>query len=261
MTQNKESESKELEGVTSSEESLEKTPLTVATLRKFICPKATDQELVLFRELCLANGCNPFTGDAYLVKFGNEKAQMIVSEGFFNKQVHSIQGLKGVRDGIIIKDSEGAIQEKEGEFYTEGEKLVGGWAEIIVDGKEPFKSKVRLVDYDKGQATWKKIAARMICKVARVSAIRKADPGMKDLYISEETGVMEAIATPNFQTIEPSNPISKTGVEILRNMLETAGKPEAEFCEAMKIDKIDELPSSKFERVISRLNEIISANT
>lgn len=166
-------------------------PITKETLRSYICPKANDQELVMFGEKCKINNLNPFAGDAYLVKYGDSPAQMIVSEAALNKKIHSVESLRGIQDGIIVQDNEGKVLELEGEFYTSEQKLVGAWAIVTKDGQAPYVAKVRLDDYDKNQSLWNDKKARMINKIARVHVIRRALPEFQGFYIQEEMGVLE----------------------------------------------------------------------
>lgn len=46
----------------------------------------------------------------------------------------------------------------------------------------------------------------------------------------------------------------------LNELLNAAKKDKIEFCEAMKIDSINKLPSRKFESVAKRLNQMIESN-
>jgi len=42
--------------------------------------KVSDQEVMMFLKLCQYQRLNPFLNEAYLVKFGNEPAQIIVGK-------------------------------------------------------------------------------------------------------------------------------------------------------------------------------------
>lgn len=174
-----------------SSQKFESVKITTETIRKYICPTATDQELFMFSEKCRINGLNPFAGEAYLVKYDKSPAQMIISEGGLNKKIQSIPGLISISDGIIIEDEKGEVHEVVGEFYSSKQKLVGAWARVEIGGKAPYYVKVRLEDYDKDKSTWKSIKARMITKVARVHCIRRSIPGLQGIYIEAEIGAIE----------------------------------------------------------------------
>ena len=57
--------------------------LTAETIKRYICPDATEQEILYFLELCKAQKLNPFIRDAYLVKYGSQPAQIIVGKDVF----------------------------------------------------------------------------------------------------------------------------------------------------------------------------------
>ena len=46
----------------------------------------TDQETCFFISLCKAQKLNPFINDAYLIKFGNQPAQMVVGKDVLVKR-------------------------------------------------------------------------------------------------------------------------------------------------------------------------------
>ena len=60
--------------------------LSATTVKNYIAPGATDQEVLYFIELCKAQKLNPFVRDAYLVKYGTQPAQIIVGKDVFLKK-------------------------------------------------------------------------------------------------------------------------------------------------------------------------------
>lgn len=155
--------------------------------------KVTDQELELFLNLCKYQKLNPFLREAYLVKFGDKDANMIVGKDFFVKRAYANKDFKNYTAGVIVLDKNGNIQERAGSFYAkEVEKLVGAWCKIEkTDGTE-FYHTVAFDEYNTGKSTWAKIPATMIRKVALVQALREAFPeDYQGLYDSSEMGVNE----------------------------------------------------------------------
>ena len=60
----------------------EEVKLSPAMVRKYLVNgngKVTDQEVVMFMQLCRYQKLNPFLKEAYLVKFGNQAASIITS--------------------------------------------------------------------------------------------------------------------------------------------------------------------------------------
>lgn len=150
--------------------------------------QVSDQDIVQFISICKFNQLNPFLNEAYLVKFGNSPAQMIVSKEALMKRADACDKYEGMQGGVIvIRDNQ--IVEVEGCFHAENEKLVGGWAKVYrSDRKFPTVSKVNLSEYDKKQSLWNEKPSTMISKIAKVQALREAFPAqLGAMYTQEET--------------------------------------------------------------------------
>lgn len=149
--------------------------------------KVTDAEVKMFVELCKAQRLNPFLREAYLVKFGNNQAQIIVGKDVFLKRAKSNPKFRGFTAGIIVQTEKGAYQNRPGTFYTPGEKIVGGFCKVAIEGWEfPLEHTVAMSEFSRGTATWKSMPAVMIRKVALVQALREAFPDDFEAMYSEE---------------------------------------------------------------------------
>ncbi|MBS5595690.1 phage recombination protein Bet [Peptostreptococcus sp.] len=138
---------------------------------------ATDQEILLFIELCKAQRLNPFIREAYLIKFGKKQANIVVGKDVFVKRAHKNPRYEGMRSGIVTITKDGDVNEREGTLKLPGETLIGGWCEVYVrDHKFPIRSTVSLEEYSKEQATWRTMPCVMIRKCALVTALREAFP-------------------------------------------------------------------------------------
>ena len=173
----------------------EEVKLTANIVKSFIArgnKALTDREVVIFMNLCKYRKLNPFLNEAYLVKFGDE-AQIVAGKEALMRKAEESPRYKGHRAGIIVV-REKEIVELEGCFKLQADVLVGGWAEVIVDGKNfPVVAKVSLAEYNKGQSTWKNMPSTMIRKVALVQALREAFPTeLGSLYSKEEMGIDES---------------------------------------------------------------------
>ncbi|MBC5997949.1 phage recombination protein Bet [Romboutsia ilealis] len=148
----------------------------------------TDQEVLMFIELCKAQHLNPFIREAYLIKFGSSPANIVVGKDVFVKRAHRNPDYEGMRAGIVVATKDGEIKEREGSLKTPGEELIGGWCEVYVKNKKhPIKSLVSLEEYSKSQATWKQMPMVMIRKCAIVTALREAFPeDLAGMYDSAE---------------------------------------------------------------------------
>lgn len=147
----------------------------------------TIHECAVFMQLCKYQELNPFTGEAYAVKFGNEAAQLIVSKAGFLRKAEEHPNYRGHKAGIIVVRN-GEVVELEGAFKLPKDELVGGWAEVYDAVKKvPIKDKVALDEYKKNQATWKSMPSTMIRKVALVHALREAFPTvLNGCYVEDE---------------------------------------------------------------------------
>ncbi|WP_017379766.1 phage recombination protein Bet [Paenisporosarcina sp. TG-14] len=147
----------------------------------------TDQELVMFINLCKFQKLNPFLNEAYLIKFGSQPAQIITSKEAFMKRAENHPKYEGFEAGIIV-EREGKLVEVEGAVKLSADKLIGGWAKIHrSDRKLPITSRISLEEFGKGQATWKDMPLNMIRKSAIVNAQREAFPeALGALYTDEE---------------------------------------------------------------------------
>ena len=154
--------------------------------------QVSDQDLTQFISICKYNQLNPFLNEAYLVKFGQQPAQMIVSKEALMKRAEANEQYEGIKGGVIVLRNNEAV-ELEGCFYLPTDKLVGGWAEVFrKDRKFPTIAKVRLEEYDKKQSTWSEKQSTMISKVAKVQALREAFPAqLGAMYTREERNTIE----------------------------------------------------------------------
>lgn len=147
----------------------------------------TDQETLMFIELCKAQHLNPFLNEAYLIKFGTSPANIVVGKDVFVKRANRNEHFEGMRSGIIV-ERDGNLVEIEGSVKLKKDILIGGWCEVHRnDRKFPTKSSVALEEYSKSQSTWKTMPMVMIKKCAMVTALREAFPeDLQGLYDSCE---------------------------------------------------------------------------
>ena len=164
----------------------------------------TDQETFFFISLCKAQKLNPFINDAYLIKFGNQPAQMVVGKDVLVKRANRHPAFEGYKAGIVVMDKDGNLIEREGAIKGKNELLVGGWCEVYrSDKKFPIKSSVSMEEYDKKQSSWKTMPMVMIRKCALVTALREAFPEeLQGLYDADEIkNVPDADSLPQKEVI------------------------------------------------------------
>ena len=171
--------------------------LSATTVKNYIAPGATDQEVLYFIELCKAQKLNPFVRDAYLVKYGTQPAQIIVGKDVFLKKAGENPNFNGLKAGIVVVDKNGDVKEREGSLKVPGDELIGGWCEVYLKNREyPTKCLVSLDEYIQKKkdgtvnSMWSSKPCTMIRKVAQSQALREAFPNeLRGLYEKEEMGI------------------------------------------------------------------------
>ncbi len=149
-------------------------------------------DIVQFIAICKYNRLNPFLNEAYLVKYGDKPAQMIVSKEALMKRAESCPSFNGLEAGLIVKRGS-EIVEEEGAFMLPGDTLLGGWAKVYRDDRGyPSTARTSFEEYNTGKSLWAAKPATMIRKVAIVQALREAFPTqLGAMYTAEERGVPE----------------------------------------------------------------------
>jgi len=159
--------------------------------------KVSDQEVVLFMNTCKMQCLNPLAqGEVYLIKFGNDPAQMVVGKDAYLRRAYSNPNYLCKREGITVLRGNQVIQ-KEGCCLYPGEQLLGGWCRVTYlrrDKEYTAFKEVAFGEYNKGQASWKTKPASMIMKVAVSQCVRDAFPkDYEGLYSEEEMVASGAI--------------------------------------------------------------------
>ncbi|WP_342501559.1 phage recombination protein Bet [Bacillus sp. FSL W7-1085] len=169
----------------------EDVKLTGNTVKNYLVrgnADVTDQEVVMFINLCKYQKLNPFINEAYLVKFKGSPAQIIVGKDAFMRRAENNEQFAGVRAGIIV-ERDGEMVDIEGAIKLPNDKLLGGWAIVYRKDRETTTPiRISFDEFSKGQSTWKSMPMTMIRKTAIVNALREAFPNsLGNMYTDEET--------------------------------------------------------------------------
>lgn len=157
--------------------------LTPKIVKEYLANGAevTMPEFKLFTELCKARGLNPFLKEAYIIKYGNAPAQIIVGKDAILKRAILHPKFDGREQGIIVVNEDGVVSEKIGTFKLDSETLVGAWAKVYrKDWKYPVYITVSLDEIIQRKrdgsinAQWLSKMCMMSEKVALVRALREA---------------------------------------------------------------------------------------
>lgn len=228
----------------------EEVKLSLSTVRNYLVSgngKVTDQEVVMFINLCRYQHLNPFLNEAYIVKFGDRPAQLITSKEAFMKRAEANPHFKGSKAGVIVvRDNQ--IIHSPGAFALPTDYIVGGWAEVKRDDREePIHVEISFKEFSKGQATWKDMPANMIRKTALVNALREAFPDtLGSLYTEDDKSETNTVNAPQ----EPKKVTAKqNGASALINRVVGSSKAEPKeepvHIIAEEAVKVSEQPETK----------------
>lgn len=169
--------------------------LSIALTQAYFCPQASPAEAYVFNSWCAHNGLDPWRREAYLIKYGNNPAQMLTAKDAFTKRAEANPRYQGSKAGVVVINREGKLENRVGELVLDGEELVGGWADVYVkDYVTPisavvgFRERCQYKD-GKPQAKWATSPGLMIRKCAIVAALREAFPNdVGGMYVPDEMG-------------------------------------------------------------------------
>lgn len=194
--------------------------LSVAIVKNLICSPTksgkvcSDAQAMKFIMLCKAKGLNPFENDAYLVGFDSKDGpsfSLITAHQAFLKRAETHPEYDGMESGVIVRDVNGVLVDREGDFFFEDDTLLGGWATVhFKTRKHPKKSRLKLSTFHQGRSRWNIDPAGMIVKCAEADALRGSFPTMLGgLYLDGELaegsfagGIIEA------KVVSPSKEMS-----------------------------------------------------
>lgn len=248
--------------------------LTADTVRNYLVSgggNVTDQEVVMFLELCKAQKLNPFVKDAYLIKYGNQAAKIVTGKDVFIKRAYENPNFDGMRAGVVVFKKDGNLEYREGSLKLPNETLVGGWCEVYLKDKRcPAKAVVSFDEYVGKKANgqinqmWAEKGATMIRKVAQSQALREAFPSeFRGCYQKEELG-----AEYDAPTTEIPPEVIERKETVIEHPTEEVEIIDAEIVEDKVISKEQKkqlllvaeehgLYSSKVKQNVSKLEEYL----
>lgn len=199
--------------------------LSPNTVKKYLvsgdADKVTTQEIVMFINLCKYQGLNPFLREAYLIKYGNQPATIVTGKAAFEKRAARCDKYKGFDAGVVVYSPDIGIENRTGTIVLPDEQLLGGWAEVYVDGYDkPVKASVSLDEYIGKKkdgtinAQWASKPATMIRKVAKMQALREAFPdNFEGMYGAEEMNIEEPIGNAPIDAELYESPVQEPALE------------------------------------------------
>ncbi len=144
-------------------------PEKLQLIRDMFAKGATDNEFLVMMELANRYQLDPFSKQIWLVKYGDNPAQIFCG-----------------RDGYLaIAHRSGQFDGMESGTRKEGDDLVG-WCKVYrKDMSHPFEVEVYASEYSTGKNLWRDKPRTMIQKVAEAQCLRRAF-SISGLYSPEE---------------------------------------------------------------------------
>lgn len=214
----------------------ETVSLSLQDIKTYINPSVTDSEAFMFLNLCKYQHLNPFLREAYLIKYGNNPATMVVGKDTFVKRARNNKDFDGYKAGIVVVDKNGNLIEREGSMRAPQDQLIGGWAKVFIKGMStPYYSAVEWGEYcgkDRNgnlNSMWSTKGATMIRKVALSQALREAFPDdLGGLYEPEEINTIDEELPETPVQIEPKAEVMEEPKQEKKRKPKEQPKPEPE---------------------------------
>lgn len=227
----------------------DKIKLTIGIIQNLIAVKTksgktcSEPDAIKFMMMCQARRLNPFEGDAFLIGYDSKDGptfSLITAHQAFLKRAECNAEYDGMKSGIIIR-RDGEIKDLEGDFFLEGDELLGGWATVhFKNRKQTMHKRIRLKRFQKSWGIWQDDPAGMICKCAEADALRSSFPTMLGgLYLREEVNVVETsakVSAPLF-----TSPSAMAERVAAGNVIESTPEPQKTPEPETPVKKIREL--------------------
>lgn len=180
----------------------EKIYLDLQTVQSYLCNGApiTNSEFTMFFQLCKQYKVNPFLKEAYIIKYGNSPATIVLDYKVLQQIADSNPNYKGMATGVLVVDKDGNEKERTGGYVLPNETLVAGWCEVFRKDRDESTKVYAMFDEFKQttktgelNSNWKGKPTFMIIKVAKAQALREAFPNAfgSNLYSTDEIDVTE----------------------------------------------------------------------
>lgn len=234
----------------------------------------SDQEVILFIQMCKAQKLNPFvTGEVYLIKFGSQPAQMVVGYDTYKRRAEENPNHLYTESGIVVsRGGTGEIVQKSGACLYPTETLIGGWCRVhkLKENKEVTTYKeVSLAEYNKNNSIWKEKPCTMIEKVAISQCLRESYPkDYQGLYTTEELAPEQynefIDTTINEKTTSDDDPvITQSERQLMFSKVQKVfGKDEGneilkELIKQEGLESTSNMKNSSYIRIMEKIDTII----
>ena len=218
----------------------ERIELTIAMVKRFLIKPTkkgvlpTDEQVVRFMMLCKARLLDPWQGDAFCVGYDTDKGpefSLITAHQAFLKRAEPHIEYDGMQSGVIVRDAQGEVRDRTGDFIFDDDVLLGGWAIVYFKTRKfPMVQRLKLAAFYKDNQFWKRDPAGMICKCAEAGALRMSFPNtLGGMFLEQEieAGVVNVGPPVGRQSFRPNGTKAIEHAAAAETVpIETAKQPE-----------------------------------
>ena len=206
--------------------------LSARLVMKFLCTPTKsgavcDERMAIrFVMMCKARGLNPWEGDAYIIGYDAKDGptfSLVTAHQAFLKRAEVHPEYDGMTSGVIVARQGGSV-ELDGDYFDDGDSLVGGWACVhFKNRKHPMKKRLKLSTFHQGRSRWNADPAGMIVKCAEADALRSAFPNtLGGMFLADEMPDVEPIGKPGREPVPMPRAIGEPIKHVVRD---GAGEP------------------------------------
>lgn len=179
--------------------------LTKSDVKRFIStsPNVTDEEIQDFMWLCEYKGLNPFIKEAYLIKYGNYPANIVVSKDVMDARVEADKRFDGEEITHNYKTGMNL-----NEFWVRGKIFRKECSRPVADVTAYYPEYVGKKKDGSITSMWRNKPFTMLQKVCKAQMKRESNPiSLSGMYLSEE---FDQRAKPTEKEIKDISPKPKT---------------------------------------------------
>jgi phage recombination protein Bet len=208
-------------------------------IRQMFCKDATNDEFLIFIEVCKAKKLNPLDKQIYFIKRGGAPTYQTSIDGLRLIADRTNKYSPG-RESTFSYDEKGALVSATS--YVKKMSEDGTWHEV---GSTAFWS-----EYNAGANLWKKMPHIMLAKCAEANALRKAFPAdMMGLYAKEEMD--QANIEPPIDITEQN--ISPEQADEIYDLIDEDLDLLDRILKGYKVEKMTQIPAKNFPLIMRNI--------
>jgi|GEM_PF-6581217 len=159
----------------------------VLTIKNTVARGADDNELAMFLHICKTYGLDPFLKEIF---YSPEMKSIMTSRDGYLKIAQRDPEFRGIKSAVVHENdlftmnvAENLVEHSFGS--NDRGEIMGAWAIVEREGKEPVLQYAPFSEYKKNSSTWRTYPSAMISKCAEALALKRQF-GISGLMTQEE---------------------------------------------------------------------------